>query len=112
MDPNFQPYETPRETSDKVARTYFGVTDKASRRRVIRQSLVSIVWITLLIPTAFYLRFRHIGPLGSGTAIFFDVYCLLVAIGLCFQTRTEYHSPVPVARRLARSLRSILAYNK
>jgi hypothetical protein len=96
MDPNYRPYETPPETADKVARTFFGVTDELSRTRVIRQSLISIVWLTLLIPLAFYLRFRHIGPLGWGTTIFFDTYCLLVAIGLYFRPLTEYHSPVPL----------------
>ena len=94
MDPRFRPYETPTETSDKIARRYFDVTDEASRRRVVRKSLISIVWVTLFIPTAFYLRFRQVGPLGWGTTVFFDVYCLLVAIGLYFRPRTEYHSPV------------------
>ncbi len=42
----------------------------------------------------FYLRFREIGALGWGTTIFFDAYCLLSAIGLYFQPRTEYHSPI------------------
>jgi len=94
MDPNFRPDSTPVETADKIARTFFGVTDEVSRRRVIRQSLLSIAWCTLLIPAAFYLRFRHIGPLGWGTTIFFDVYCLLVAVGLFFRPLTQYHSPV------------------
>jgi hypothetical protein len=94
MDPKYQPFESTQETADKVARTFFGVTDEVSRRSVIRQCLTSIVWCTLLIPSAFYLRFRHIGPLGWGTTVFFDVYCLLTAIGLYFRPRTEYHSPV------------------
>jgi hypothetical protein len=96
MDPNYRPNSTPVETADKVALTFFGVTDEVSRRRVIRQSLISIVWLTLLVPSAFYLRFRHIGPLGWGTTVFFDVYCLLVAIGLYFRPLTQYHSPVPL----------------
>ena len=86
--------ETPQETAGMVARTFFGVTDEPSRRRAIRQCLTSVVWFTLLIPSMFYLRFRKIGPLGWGTTVFFDVYCLLSAIGLYFQPRTEYHSPV------------------
>ena len=94
MDPKYRPFEPPQETAAKVARTFFGVTDEVSRRCAIRQSLTSIIWFTLLIPLIFYLRFRHIGPLGWGTTVFFDVYCLLSAIGLYFQPRTEYHSPV------------------
>jgi hypothetical protein len=88
------PEPTPQETADEVARTYFGVTDEASRGRAIRRCLTSVVWFTLLIPSIFYLRFRHIGPLGWGTTVFFDLYCLLSAVGLYFQPRTEYHSPV------------------
>lgn len=88
--------KTPLETSRQVAAKYFGVTDELSRRQVIRRSLVSIPCITMLVPLAFYLRFRHIGPLGWGTTVFFDVYCLLTAVGLFFQPRTEYHSPVPL----------------
>jgi hypothetical protein len=93
-DPNSLPTETPQETSRKIASTFFGVTDEVSRRQVIRRSLISIPWLTVLVPLAFYLRFRHIGPLGWGTTVFFDVYCLLTAVGLYFQPRTEYHSPV------------------
>ena len=51
-------------------------------------------WFTALIPLIFYLRFRRVGPLGWGTTVFFDTYCVLAAIGLYFRPRTEYHSPV------------------
>ena len=95
-DPNLPGRETPQEVSDQVARNFFGVTDDASRRRAIRKCLISVVGFTVLIPSVFYLRFRDIGPLGWGTTIFFDTYCLLSAIGLYFQPRTEYHSPVPL----------------
>lgn len=88
--------KTPLETSHQVAKTFFGVKDRASRQEAIRSSLISVVWITLLVPSIFYLRFREVGPLGWGTTVFFDVYCLLSAIGLYFGTRAEYHSPVPL----------------
>lgn len=84
----------PEKTSRFVAQKYFGVVDEASRASAIRQSLVSIVWFTVLIPALFYLRFREVGPLGWGTTIFFDVYSILTAVGLYFANRTEFHTPV------------------
>jgi hypothetical protein len=97
MDPFKPPLsKTPQEVADEVAERFFGVTDEASRRLAIRKWLIGIIWCTALIPLAFYLRFKRIGPLGWGTTVFLDVYCLLSAIGLYFQPRTEYHSPVPL----------------
>lgn len=95
-DANLPRGETPQEVAAQVAQDFFGVTDDASRRRAIRKCLISLVWFTVLIPSVFYLRFRGVGPLGWGTTIFFDTYCLLSVIGLYFQPRTEYHSPVPL----------------
>ena len=95
MDPFKPPLsKTPQEVADEVGERFFGVTDEASRRLAIRKWLIGIIWCTALIPLAFYLRFKRIGPLGWGTTVAFDVYCLLSAIGLYFQPRTEYHSPV------------------
>jgi len=93
-DPTLPHGKTPANVADEVARDFFGVTDDASRKNAIRECLTSISWFTVLVPLVFYLRFRHIGPLGWGTTIFFDVYCLLSAVGLYFRPRTEFHSPV------------------
>ena len=84
----------PQETADAMARVFAGVVDDVSRRRPILEWLGAAPKITVLIPMAFYLEFRAIGPLGWGCAVFFDVYCLLWAVGLYFRPRTEYHSPV------------------
>jgi hypothetical protein len=73
---------TPVEVADQVAKTYFGVTDEFSRRRVIRQCLLGAAEASVLPPCLFYLRFRKLGPLGWGTTVFFVVYLLLTAIGL------------------------------
>jgi hypothetical protein len=86
---------TPVETADVVAEKFFGVTDEASRRRVIRECLVSAAGFAVGIPALFHLRFGMVGPLGWGTAVFFVVYCLLCAVGLYFRPRVEYHTPVP-----------------
>jgi len=88
------PLPNPEEVSAGVAEKFFGVTDDASRKRVIRRCLISTIWFTVLIPVIFFLRFREVGPLGWGTTVFFDAFCLLSAIGLYFQPRKEYHSPV------------------
>lgn len=93
-NPNLPRRDTPQEITDQVARTYFGVTDEVSRRRVVRQCLLGAAEAAVLIPLLFYLRFGAIGPLGWGTTVFFVVYLLLTAIGLYFRPRTEYHSPV------------------
>jgi hypothetical protein len=84
----------PRETADAMAQVFAGVTDDIPQRRAILEWLGAAPKITALIPMAFYLEFGAIGPLGWGLAVFFDVYCLLWAIGLNFRPRTEYHSPV------------------
>jgi len=91
---DFEQKKTPQETADAMARVFAGVSDEASRQEAIRDSLHSVPRIIALIPTAFYLRFGRVGPLGWGLTVFFDVLCLLWAIGLYFRPRTEYHSPV------------------
>lgn len=91
---NLLSVETPQETADKVARSFFGVKDEDSRRRVIIGLLCGAVEVVVLVPLLFYLRFRTVGPLGWGTTVFLAVYCLLAAVGLFFAPRTEYHSPV------------------
>jgi hypothetical protein len=85
---------SPQETSDAVAYSFFGVTDEASRKLAIRRCLTSLVLVTAIIPLIFYLRFRQVGPLGWGTTVFFDAFCLLSAIGLYFGPRTQFHSPI------------------
>jgi hypothetical protein len=95
-NPNLLPKETPQETSDKIAEGFFRVKDEESRRHVISQLLIGAVELAGMVPLLFYLRFKTVGPLGWGTTTFFVVYCLLAAIGLYFNLRTEYHSPVPL----------------
>ncbi len=84
----------PDEVSKQIAESFFGVKDDASRRRVIRQLLLSASGCAVLIPLIFELRFGEVTSIGWGTTIFFVAYCLLAAIGLYFQPRTQYHTPV------------------
>lgn len=92
--PKDTPKETTYETADAMARIFGGVTDDVSRRRAIVEFVSGVPNITVLIPLIFYLEFGAIRPLGWGCTVFFDVYCLLWAVGLYFRPRTEYHSPV------------------
>lgn len=91
---DFAPKKTPLETSQQMARVFGGVEDEESRPGAILNWLSAIVPVTVLIPMVFYGRFGTVGPLGWGLTVFFDVYCLLWALGLYFQPRTEYHTPV------------------
>jgi len=86
--------EAPQKTAERVARSFFRVTNEASRQKAIRQSLLGAFECAVLIPSLFYLRFGKVGPLGWGTTVFFIAYCFLSAVGLYFQRRTEYHSPI------------------
>jgi hypothetical protein len=94
MPPENKSNPPPKETADRVAKSFFGVTDEASNKTAIRQLLLGAIECAVLIPLLFYLRFREVGGLGWGTTIFFVFYCLLAAIGLYFRSRPEYHTPV------------------
>lgn len=88
---------SPQETSDAIARSFFGVeADPASRSVAARQMLISAVLAAVLTPALFLLRFGEVGALGWGLTVFFVMYCVLAAVGLYFGPRTEYHSRVPV----------------
>ncbi len=91
---SFRPPATPQDTAGDMARIFSGVTDDTSGRRAIGEWLHGIPRCSVLIPLIFYLGFGTVGPLGWGLTVFFDVYCLLWAIGLYFLPRTEYHSRV------------------
>ncbi|MFN8597087.1 MAG: hypothetical protein U0559_13010 [Anaerolineae bacterium] len=88
---------SPKDISDSVARSFFGVeADRASRSRAAGQMLLSALFSAILTPALFLLRFGEVGPLGWGTTVFFVLYCVLAAIGLYFGPRTEYHTRVPL----------------
>jgi hypothetical protein len=53
------------------------------------------------MPLLFYLRFGTVSWFAAGFTIFLVVLCLLFALGFFFQSRKEYHSPVPLEGNLA-----------
>src|SRR5215831_746349 len=90
-----QPDETPQKTSERVTRSYFRIgSDDLSRERAIYHFLIGAVQLAILVPLLFYIRFGDVGPIGWGVTVFFVAYVLLVALGLYFQPRTEYYTPV------------------
>ena len=91
-----KPAEKPKAISDRVARSFFRVEDdELSRERAVYQFLLSAVECAIIIPILFYLRFGEISPFAWGVTVFFVVYCLVVAFGFYFSSRTEYHTTVP-----------------
>lgn len=90
-----QQMKTPRETSDEVARTFFGVEpDPAARKIAALQLLIEAAAAAVLVPVLFYMNFGEVGDLGWGMTVFCVAYCILAAVGLYFGARPEYHTTV------------------
>jgi hypothetical protein len=95
-DPERQ-VEERRALAEGVARRYFGVDPaQVSWTRVAAQYLLGALESAVLVPALFRLRFGEVGPVGWGMTAFFVTYCLLAAVGLFFQPRTEFHTRVPL----------------
>lgn len=85
----------PEQVAEEMAKGFTGgEVDDSSPKKAIRKWLTAALWAALLIPILFWLRFGSVGDLGIGLTVFLVVYCLLVAFGLFFLRRKEYHSPV------------------
>jgi amino acid transporter len=85
----------PEQVAEEMAKGFTGgAADEPSRKQAVRRWLSAALWAALLIPILFWLRFGTVGDLGVGLTVFLVVYCLLVAFGLFFLRRKEYHSPV------------------
>ena len=90
-----KPEQDPQAAAADVARRYLRLdTDPASLRRAAIQFAVGAVQSALLIPLIFKARFGVVGDLGWGTTVFVVAWCLLAAVGLFFQKRTEFHTTV------------------
>jgi hypothetical protein len=59
------------------------------------------LWAAVLTPLLFYLKFGTLNWFSISFTIFLVVLCLLFALGFFFQTRTEYHTRVPMEGSLA-----------
>jgi hypothetical protein len=67
---------------------------KPASKRLVLGWLSGALWAAVLIPPVFYLEFGHVGPLGWGLTVFLMTVCVLVAVGLHFQGRPDYGTPV------------------
>ena len=89
---------TPKQTSDRIARSYFRVgDDELSRERGVWQYLLGALECATIIPVLFYLRFGEISAFAWGFTVFFVAYMLVVVVGLYFGSRKEYHTTVPLS---------------
>ena len=56
--------------------------------------LMGAVWVLLLVPAGFYLRFGTVGSFGWVFTIVLIVFCLLAGLGFFFIDRPDYHTTV------------------
>ncbi|HYW73969.1 MAG TPA: hypothetical protein VE961_23300 [Pyrinomonadaceae bacterium] len=67
----------------------------------MKRFLLGAIWAAVLTPLIFYLKFGSINWFTIGFTIFLVALCLLLALGLFIQNKTEYHTAVPTERSLA-----------
>ena len=91
-----------QEQRERILADYFKVASiKGDNRELVKRFLLGAVWAAVLTPLLFYLRFGTINWFSIGFTTFLVVLCLLFALGFFFQTKTEYHTQVPMAGSLA-----------
>jgi hypothetical protein len=95
-----QPSEA--EVNERILARYFNVPSiKGDNRQIVKRFLLGAVWAAILTPLLFYLKFGTINWFSISFAIFLVALCLLFALGFHFQTKTEYHTNVPLEGNLA-----------
>ncbi|HWP53107.1 MAG TPA: hypothetical protein VN476_03180, partial [Pyrinomonadaceae bacterium] len=98
MNPDRQD-QTERE---RILARYFNVASiKGDNRQIVKRFLLGALWAAVLTPLLFYLKFGTLNWFSISFTIFLVVLCLLFALGFFFQTRTEYHTRVPIEGNLA-----------
>src|SRR5215831_16923940 len=87
---------------ERTLAQYFKVSSiKGDNRQLVKRFLLGAVWAAVLTPLLFYLKFGSINWFTIGFTIFLVALCLLLALGLFIQNKTEYHTAVPTERSLA-----------
>jgi hypothetical protein len=87
---------------ESILANYLKVSSiKGDNRQLVKRFLLGSIWAAALTPLLFYLKFGSVGWFAIGFTVFLVVLCWLFALGLFFQTRTEYHTNVPMERSLA-----------
>jgi hypothetical protein len=87
---------------ERLLARYFNVSSiKGDTRPLVKRYLLGAAWSAILTPALFYLKFGTINWFSISFTIFLVVLNLLFALGLYFQTRTEYHTRVPMDSSIA-----------
>jgi hypothetical protein len=87
---------------ERILARYFNVASiKGDNRQLVKRFLLGAVWAAMFTPLLFYLKFGRINWFSISFTIFLVVLCLLFALGFFFQTKTEYHTRVPMEGSLA-----------
>jgi len=95
-----QRYET--DQRERILARYFNVTSiKGDNRQLAKRFLLGALWAAIGTPVLFYLKFGTLNWFSISFTIFLVVLCLLFALGFFFQTKTEYHTRVPMEGSLA-----------
>src|SRR5262249_2169209 len=74
---------------------------KGDNRQLVKRFLLGAIWCAVLVPLLFYLKFGSLNWFSVSFTIFLVVLCLLLALGLFFQSKTEYHTNVPMEGSIA-----------
>jgi hypothetical protein len=87
---------------ERILSDYFKVASiSGDNRELIKRFLLGGLWSAILTPLLFYLWFGTVDWFAIGFTIFLAALCLLFALGLFFQTKTEYHTNVPIEGSIA-----------
>jgi hypothetical protein len=99
---NHRPDESGNLERERILTSYFKVASiKGDNRQLVKRFLLGAVWAAIVTPLLFYLKFGTLNWFSISFTIFLVVLCLLFALGFFFQTRTGYHTQVPMEGSLA-----------
>ena len=95
-------HEQETQQRERIVARYLDVdSTKGDNRQLVTRFLIGAVWAAGGTPLLFYLRFGVVDWFAIAFTVFLVVLCLLFALGLYFQTKTEYHTEVVTERSLA-----------
>jgi len=96
------PGDPQQRENERILAQYFGVASlKGDNRALVKRFLLGAIWAAIVTPLLFYLRFGTINWFSVSFTIFLVGLCSLFALGFYFQTRTDYHTEVPLTGGLA-----------
>jgi hypothetical protein len=92
-----QRFESEKRERERILARYFNVASiKGDNRQLVKQFLLGALWAAVVTPLLFFLKFGTLNWFSISFTIFLVVLCLLFALGFFFQTKTEYHTRVPM----------------